>query len=57
MSALNIGVKKMRPKKLWEGIYWVGAEDWDRRLFDSLVPLPEGTSYTLIWLKVKDTPP
>lgn len=35
----------MRPKKLWEGIYWVGAEDWDRRLFDSLVPLPEGTSY------------
>ncbi|MCD6461531.1 MAG: FprA family A-type flavoprotein [Thermoplasmata archaeon] len=27
------------------GIYWVGAEDWDRRLFDSLIPLPEGTSY------------
>jgi len=35
----------MKPKKLWEGIYWVGAEDWDRRLFDSLIPLPDGTSY------------
>lgn len=23
----------------------MGAVDWDRRLFDSLVPLPEGTSY------------
>jgi flavorubredoxin len=26
-------------------VYWVGAIDWDRRLFDSLIPLPEGTSY------------
>jgi flavorubredoxin len=23
----------------------MGAEDWDRRLFDSLIPLPDGTSY------------
>ncbi len=27
------------------GIYSVGAVDWDRRLFDSLIPLPDGTSY------------
>ncbi len=27
------------------GIHWVGAEDWHRRLFDSLIPLPFGTSY------------
>ena len=27
------------------GINWVGAIDWDRRLFDALIPLPEGTSY------------
>jgi flavorubredoxin len=27
------------------GITLVGAVDWDRRLFDSLIPLPEGTSY------------
>jgi len=28
-----------------EGIYWLGAVDWERRLFDSLIPLPDGTSY------------
>jgi len=27
------------------GIDAVGAVDWDRRLFDSLIPLPDGTSY------------
>jgi len=27
------------------GIDAVGAIDWDRRLFDSLIPLPDGTSY------------
>jgi flavorubredoxin len=26
-------------------VYSVGAVDWDRRLFDSLIPLPDGTSY------------
>jgi flavorubredoxin len=31
--------------KLAEGVYWVGAIDWNRRLFDSLIPLPDGTSY------------
>lgn len=35
----------MRPREIREGIYWVGAVDWDRRLFDSLIPLPDGTSY------------
>jgi flavorubredoxin len=27
------------------GIYWVGVEDWNRRIFDALIPLPLGTSY------------
>jgi len=27
------------------GIFWVGVEDWNRRIFDALVPLPQGTSY------------
>ncbi|MBM3156139.1 MAG: FprA family A-type flavoprotein [Chloroflexi bacterium] len=31
--------------KLAEGVYWVGAIDWNRRLFDALIPLPDGTSY------------
>ncbi|MCI4445495.1 MAG: FprA family A-type flavoprotein [Candidatus Aminicenantes bacterium] len=35
----------MKAVNLFKGIYWVGAEDWDRRLFDSLIPLPDGTSY------------
>jgi flavorubredoxin len=35
----------MQARKIREGIHWVGAVDWARRLFDELVPLPEGTSY------------
>ena len=35
----------MKARKIKDGIYWVGAVDWDRRLFDDLVPLPDGTSY------------
>jgi len=26
-------------------VHYVGVMDWDRRLFDALIPLPEGTSY------------
>jgi len=26
-------------------IFWVGVEDWNRRYFDALIPLPNGTSY------------
>jgi flavorubredoxin len=28
-----------------EEVYWVGARDWNRRLFDALIPLPKGTTY------------
>lgn len=35
----------MKPRELKKDIYCVGAIDWDRRLFDSLIPLPDGTSY------------
>ena len=35
----------MTPRKIQTGIHWVGAVDWDRRLFDELIPLPDGTSY------------
>ncbi|MGQ9680680.1 MAG: FprA family A-type flavoprotein [Candidatus Bathyarchaeia archaeon] len=31
--------------RLTEGVYWVGSRDWNRRLFDALIPLPKGTSY------------
>ncbi len=32
-------------KQVKPNIYSVGAIDWDRRLFDELIPLPDGTSY------------
>jgi len=35
----------MNPRKVTDGVFFVGAPDWDRRLFDALIPLPEGTSY------------
>jgi flavorubredoxin len=35
----------MAVMELRKGVHYVGAVDWDRRLFDSLIPLPEGTSY------------
>ncbi|MEM2939544.1 MAG: FprA family A-type flavoprotein, partial [Candidatus Bathyarchaeia archaeon] len=35
----------MKSRVLRDGVYWVGAIDWDRRLFDELIPLPDGTSY------------
>jgi flavorubredoxin len=41
----------MKPRKLKANIYWVGAVDWDRRLFDELIPLPDGTSYNAYLIK------
>ncbi|HUS04604.1 MAG TPA: FprA family A-type flavoprotein [Dehalococcoidia bacterium] len=35
----------MKVRRIKSNVYWVGAIDWDRRLFDALVPLPDGTSY------------
>ena len=35
----------MKPKEIVKGVQWMGAVDWDRRLFDALIPLPDGTSY------------
>ena len=35
----------MAPREIIPGVHWVGAIDWDRRLFDALIPLPDGTSY------------
>lgn len=44
----------MKPRKIKEDIYWLGAVDWDRRLFDSLIPLPDGTSYNAYLVQGKD---
>jgi flavorubredoxin len=37
--------------QLKPNIYAVGAIDWDRRLFDELIPLPDGTSYNAYLVK------
>ena len=39
--------RKINPAKsgVNDSVYWVGAADWNRRLFDALIPLPDGTSY------------
>jgi len=46
--------KIMKPRKIKDGIYWVGAVDWDRRLFDDLIPLPDGTSYNAYLIQGSD---
>jgi len=38
-------------RELKPSIYSVGAVDWDRRLFDELIPLPDGTSYNAYLVK------
>lgn len=32
-------------------VFFVGVQDWDRRLFDELIPLPDGTSYNAYLIK------
>ena len=34
-----------------DNVYAVGVQHWDRRLFDELIPLPEGTSYNAYLIK------
>ena len=41
----------MKPREIKPNVYSVGAIDWDRRLFDELVPLPDGTSYNSYLIK------
>lgn len=38
-------------REIKPGVMWVGAIDWDRRLFDALIPLPNGTSYNSYLVK------
>lgn len=38
-------------RQLKPNVYAVGAIDWDRRLFDELIPLPDGTSYNAYLIK------
>ncbi len=35
----------MKARQISKNVHWIGSIDWDRRLFDALIPLPDGTSY------------
>ena len=35
----------MAAREIVPGVHAVGVIDWDRRMFDELIPLPDGTSY------------
>lgn len=41
----------MKHREIRQNVYSVGAIDWDRRLFDALIPLPDGTSYNSYLIK------
>ncbi|TKJ29777.1 MAG: MBL fold hydrolase [Chloroflexi bacterium B3_Chlor] len=34
-----------------QDVYWVGVRDWNRRMFDALIPLPQGTTYNAYLVK------
>lgn len=38
-------------QEIKKNIYFLNAVDWNRRLFDSLIPLPDGTSYNAYLIK------
>jgi len=44
----------MKTRQVMDGVHWMGAIDWDRRLFDSLIPLPDGTSYNAYLIEGKE---
>jgi len=47
-------MSKLHLPILAENVYYVGVKDPDRRLFDSLIPLPQGTTYNSYLIKGKE---
>lgn len=43
----------MPVQQLNQRVFSVGSRDWDRRIFDELIPLPDGTSYNSYLIKGK----
>lgn len=44
----------MSAREIRQGVYFTGTVDWNRRLFDELIPLPHGTSYNSYIVKGSD---
>ncbi len=57
MDERKTEVQKKREEKdldfneISERVFAVGVPHWDRRLFDELIPLPEGTSYNAYYIE------
>jgi flavorubredoxin len=49
-----MNMKTYNSPEISKGVYWVGAKDWNRRLFDALIPLPQGTTYNAYLIKGRD---
>jgi flavorubredoxin len=48
-------MSKLHTPSLSENVYYVGVKDRERRLFDSLIPLPQGTTYNAYLIKDEKT--
>ncbi|MBU4608760.1 MAG: MBL fold metallo-hydrolase, partial [Methanobacterium sp.] len=44
----------MPARMIEDGVYYVGSLDWDRQMFDELIPLPQGTSYNSYLIPGRD---
>ena len=47
-------IKKMIKREIKNNVYLIANIDWHRRLFDSLIPLPDGTSYNAYLIRGND---
>ena len=41
----------MSARQIAKDTYWVGVQDFERKMFDELMPLPCGTSYNSYLVK------
>ncbi len=41
-------------EEIAHSVYWVGVKDWDRPMFDALIPLPQGTTYNSYLIKGRE---
>ncbi len=47
-------MKAVNSPQIRDGVFYVGVRDWNRRLFDALIPLPQGTTYNAYLIKGKE---
>jgi flavorubredoxin len=47
-------MKTYNVPELAKDVFWVGVKDWNRKIFDSLIPLPQGTTYNSYLVRGRD---